>query len=95
MSKSNKRRNTVVKKISKTAKKTLPIVNDSLEKIGNTAKDVAIKTVPIIEKGVSAVYGTMATGLDLGVKGAKIVARDVSKSKKKRNRKTSNTKRRN
>jgi len=89
MAKSHKRRSrNVIKNISKTANKALPVVNDSLETIGNTAKGVAIKSAPVIEKGVSAVYGTMASGLDLGVEGAKTVARGMSKSKRRRSRRS-------
>jgi hypothetical protein len=50
----------------------------SLTKIGTTTKDVAKASIPIIEKGVGAVYGTMSTGLDLGVKGVKKVTKSVS-----------------
>jgi len=81
MAKSRKNRNSIVKNITKTA---LPAVEKSLKKVGETAKNVAKLSVPAIEKGVSAVYGTMATGLDLGVKGARSIARGVSKSRKSR-----------
>ena len=45
---------------------------------------------PIVEKGVSKVYGTLATGFDLGIKGAKSVASGVSKmtKRKRSNRKS-------
>jgi hypothetical protein len=88
MAKSHRRRNNIVKNITKSANKALPVVNKGLETVGNTAKDVAVKSAPVIKKGVSAVYGTLATGLDLGIKGAKTVARDISKSKIVRSRKS-------
>jgi len=44
--------------------------------------------MPVIEKGVGVVYETMATGLDLGVKGAKSVTKTLSKTKRKHKRKT-------
>jgi hypothetical protein len=50
--------------------------------VGSTAKNVASASIPVIEKGVSAVYGTMATGLDLGVKGAKSIAKGMSKRRR-------------
>jgi hypothetical protein len=84
MAKSRKNRNSIVKNITKTAETALPVVDKSLKKVGETAKNVAKSSVPVIEKGVSAVYGTMATGLDLGVKGARSIARGVSKSRKSR-----------
>ena len=88
MAKSYKRRNNIIKNITQSANKSLPVVNDSLETVGNAAKGIAIKSVPIIEKGVSSVYGTMSTGLDLGVKEAKIVAKGISKTKKRRIRRS-------
>lgn len=46
----------------------------ALKKVGSVARDS-------VEQGVSAVYGTMASGLDLGVKGAKsLVRRSRSRS---------------
>ena len=94
MAKSRKSRQNVVKNIAKTANKALPVVDKSLERVGNTAKNVAKTSAPVIEKGVSAVYDTMVTGLDLGIKGAKSVARGVSKSKNKsRKSKRRNTRR--
>lgn len=70
----------------KTINKTLPAVNKGLTKVGTAAKDVANASIPIVEKGVSAVYGTMATGLDLGVKGVKTVTKGVTKSKRSHSR---------
>ena len=78
MTKSNKRRSSVMRSIQNTAKSTLPVVNKGLKTVGSTAKDVAEKSIPVIEKGVSAVYGTMATGLDLGVKGVETISKKMS-----------------
>ena len=70
--------------------KTLPAVNSSLKAVGSTAQNVAKSSIPVIEKGVSVVYGTMATGLDLGMKGVKKVAKGVTKYRRSsRSRKTS------
>ena len=88
MSKTRKHRKNIVNNITKTATKVIPIVGDGLKKVGSTAKGLAKTSVPIIEKGVSVVYKTMATGVDLGVKGAKSVAKSVSKFKKTTRRKT-------
>ena len=65
----------------------------SIKKVGSVAKKVVSKSTPIVEKGVSTVYGTMATGFDLGIKGAKTAAKSVSQMTKKRrsNRKTHRT----
>ena len=68
--------------VMKTIKRTLPVVNNGLTKVGTAAKDVAEASIPIVEKGVSVVYGTMASGLDLGVKGVKnVVNRSRSRSR--------------
>ena len=65
----NRSRRNFFKKITNTGKKAIPIVKTGLKTVGNTAKVVAVKGAPIVEKGVSEVYDTMVTGFDLGVKG--------------------------
>ena len=85
MAKSHK--NNILKSVKKTSKKVLPVVDKSLKNVGTTAKDVANVSLPIVEKGVSAVYGTMATGFNLGIKGVKgvrSVAMGMTKSKRTR-----------
>lgn len=67
------RKNEIMRGLSK----TLPDVNKGLASVGYTAKRVAKESIPIIEKGVSAVYSTMASGIDLGVKGVKSVTRSI------------------
>ena len=87
----------VGKGIISTSKKALPVVDKGLTKVGNVTKDVAVKSAPIIENGVSVVYGTMAKGFDLGVQGARTVAKGISKkrrSKKGRRKSGRRTRRR-
>ena len=72
------------KNVKKTSQKTLPIVNKGLKTVGVATKDLAKKSIPIVEEGVSAVYGALSTGFDLGVKGVNTVAKGVSKISKKR-----------
>jgi hypothetical protein len=79
------RKNSILKSVEKTSNKVLPAVDKGLKTVGTTAKDVAKVSLPIVEKGVSAVYGTMATGFDLGVKGVKGVS-SVAKGMTKRKR---------
>jgi hypothetical protein len=86
MGKSRKSRSSVVKSITKTASKTLPVVDKSLKNVGTAAKDVAQASIPIVEKGVSALYGTMSTGLDLGVKGVKNVGKTLKIPRRSRHR---------
>ena len=72
-----KRTSNFVKSTSKNVKKALPIVNNSLKTAAFVAKGVAKETIPIVEKGVSAVYGTMATGFNLGVSGVKNIKKGI------------------
>jgi hypothetical protein len=84
MAKSRSNRKSVIKTITKTTEKALPVVDKGLTTVGKTAKNVAETSIPIVEKGVSTVYGAMATGFDLGVKGAKTVAKGVTSKKRSR-----------
>ena len=88
------RKNNILKSIEKTSNQLLPVVDKSLKTVGTTAKDVAKISLPVVEKGVSAVYGTMATGFNLGVKGVKGVS-GVAKgmTKRKRSRRHKKTRR--
>jgi len=86
MGKSRHRSSSISKSISNTASKTLPMVDKGLKTVGTTAKSLASASIPVIEKGVSAVYGTMSTGLDLGFKGAKTIAKGVSKRTRTKHR---------
>jgi hypothetical protein len=81
------RKNNILKSVQKTSSKVLPVVDKGLKTVGTTAKDVAKISIPVVEKGVSAIYGTMATGFNLGVKGVKGVsgvAKGMTKSKRSR-----------
>ena len=82
-----------IKSSSRTAEKAFPVVNDSLKTTGVVVKNVAKETIPIVEKGVSAVYGTMATGFNLGVTGAKNVGKGIKSLKKVRGGKRKHTRR--
>lgn len=83
------RKGSIMKSIKKTTNKTLPFVNKGLTTVGETAKGVAKASVPIIEKGVGAVYSTMATGLDLGIKGVKSMSSKATKKQLSRSRSSS------
>ena len=82
----------IFKSIKRTTVTALPVVNKGLTTVGTTAKNVASASIPVVEKGVSVVYGTMATGFDLGVKGAKTVAKGVSKRRRSRRQRKSSRK---
>jgi len=90
MSKSRRnRRSSILKNIKNTSERALPLVEKGLTNVGTAAKVVAQKSKPVLEKGVSAVYGTLATGFDLGLKGVKNVASGVKNITKKRRGKKS------
>ena len=85
MSKTRKNRSNknFLKKITRTGKRAIPVVKTGLKTVGKTAKVVAVKSVPIVEKGVSKIYSTMVQGFDLGVKG---LNSKMTKSKRSRHR---------
>jgi hypothetical protein len=84
MSKTRKNRSkkNFLKKITNTGKRAIPVVETGLKTVGKSAKVVAVKSVPIVEKGVSKVYGTMIQGFDLGVKGVQGLTSKMSKTKR-------------
>ena len=84
MTKSYKKRaSNLIKSASKNVKKSLPVVNNGLKTAAYVAKGVVKETIPIVEKGVSAVYGTMNTGFNLGLKEAKNVGKGIKNYTKK------------
>jgi hypothetical protein len=89
MAKSRKNRSSsFLKNITKTSTNAIPVVGKGLKNVGSLAKGVASKSVPVVQKGVSSVYGTLASGFDLGLKGVNSVAKGVTRgiSKKKRSK---------
>ena len=80
----NRNKNNFLKKITNTGKRAIPVVKTGLKTVGKTAKVVAVKSAPIIESGLSKIYGTMVQGFDLGVKGVKGITTKITKSKKMR-----------
>ena len=61
----------LLKKVRKQTMRALPVVETGLQKVGETVEFAAKKSAPIIDKGVEGIYGTLATGFDMGVKGVK------------------------
>jgi hypothetical protein len=80
----NRSRKNFLKKISRTGKNAIPVVESGLKTVGKTAKVVAVKAAPVVEKGVSSVYNTMVTGFDLGVKGVKQFSSKNKRTKRRR-----------
>jgi hypothetical protein len=61
---------------------------NTLHNVSNVAKKVVVKTVPVVEKGISTVYGTLASGFNLGVKGVNSFMKMSKKHKRRKSRKT-------
>ena len=80
----NRSRKNFLRKISRTGKNAIPVVKTGLKTVGKTAKVVAVKAAPVVEKGVSSVYNTMVTGFDLGVKGVKQFSSKNKRTKRRR-----------
>ena len=85
MRKHSKSQNTF-KKMMKTTERAIPVIGEGLKTVGNTAKVAVVKSAPVVENGASIVYGTLATGFDMGVKGVKkgIKMRQRSRSRSRK-----------
>jgi len=92
MAKSRSHRRSILKSIRSTSERAIPAVSRGLKTVGTKAKYVAVKSAPIVEKGASAIYGTLATGFDLGIKGVKTLAKGVM-TKRRRHKKRGTSRR--
>ena len=79
-SRSKSKKSSLFKGLKKTTSKAVPMVKNGLKSVGATVKNVAIKSAPTVNKGLEGVYGALATGFDMGIKG---VTKGVSKMTKK------------
>jgi hypothetical protein len=86
MSKTRKNKKNYLRKLSRTGKKAIPIVKTELKKVGKTAKVVAVRAAPVVEKGISNIYGTIMKGFNLGVKGVRRVSKRMSRKSRKSRR---------
>jgi hypothetical protein len=68
----------------------IPVVNSGLKTVGTSVKVVAEKSAPVVEKGISGVYGALATGFDMGVKGVQSGVTMMSKKRRNKKRHTKN-----
>lgn len=86
------RKSGLLKSFNKTSSKAVPMVKSGLKSVGSTVENVAIKSAPTINKGLEGVYGALATGFDMGIKGVSKGVSKVSKMSKSRSRSRSNSK---
>lgn len=82
-SRSKSKKSGIMKRLKKTTSKAVPMVKSGLKSVGATVKNVAIKSAPTVNKGLEGVYGALATGFDMGVKGVSKGISTVSKMSKK------------
>lgn len=59
------------KSVKNNTSKIIPGVQFGIQKVGSTVKNVATGSVPLVKKGFSTVYGTLATGFDMGMNALK------------------------
>ena len=76
--KTRKQRKSVMRSLRKTTERALPVVNKGLKKVGMMTKGAVKTSIPVVTKGVAAVYNSMAVGFNLGVKGARSAAKSVA-----------------
>ena len=94
MAKSHARKNNFFRKslknIRTTSGKVLPKVQDGLESIGTLVTNVAIKSAPIVEKGVTNTFDVLKNTSQYAIKRVK---KTMAKRNKKRQHKTRRHKR--
>ena len=64
---SSKKRTNFIKNIGRTTKRVLPVVKSGLSTIGQNVKSAATKSEPAIKQGFKSIYGTLATGFNMGL----------------------------
>jgi hypothetical protein len=81
------RKGTILRKIRNTSRRVIPVVASGVKKIGSTVENVAMKSAPLVNKGLDNIYGTLATGFDMGIKGVKKGINMTAKGIRSRRRK--------
>ena len=67
----NNKKSKILKNIQNTSKRVLPEINSGLKTVGTSVKSAAIKSAPVVEKGISGIYGALASVFDMGAKKVK------------------------
>ena len=80
-------RKNIFRSIENTGKKVIPHVSSGLQYVGTNVKTAAEKTAPVVEKGISGVYGALATGFDMGIKGVNNVVSNKNNKRRSRHHK--------
>jgi hypothetical protein len=92
-SKSSKKTTNIIKNIGRTTKKVLPVVKTGLSTIGQNVKYAANKSEPAIKQGFKTIYGTLATGFNMGLNKLSTFGKSYAKRREKHrvNRRTKYT----
>jgi len=77
----------LVKNIQNTSKKILPKINQGLQKVGSSVKTVAVKSEPFFKKGISNIYGVLATGFNKSMSKISSFSRRSKRNKTHKKRK--------
>jgi hypothetical protein len=81
---SSKRRSNFIKNIGRTTKRVLPVVKTGLSTIGQNVKSAASNSEPAIKQGFKSIYGTLATGFNMGVNKLSTFGKSSAKRRAKR-----------
>ena len=71
MRKSKSHKKGFLRRVKNVTSRAVPAVESGLNTVGTTVKKVAVKSEPTVKRGVSDIYGVLATGFNMGVKGVK------------------------
>jgi hypothetical protein len=77
----------IIQNIQNKSKKFLPKINQGLQTVGSTVRSAAVKSGPVLEKGISNIYGVLATGFNKSIDNISSFRRNrkrYSKTHKKR-----------
>jgi hypothetical protein len=88
-SRSSKKRTNFIKNIGRTTKRVLPVVKTGLSTIGENVKYAANKSEPTIKQGFKSIYGTLATGFNMGLNKLSTIGKSSGKRRATRRTKRS------
>lgn len=90
--KTKKRQSSTFRNLKKTSSRVLPVVNKGLSKVGTFTKGAVKTSIPVVTKGVAAVYNSIARGFNLGVKGARSASKRIARRRQMSRRRNASRK---
>jgi hypothetical protein len=79
--KSKKINRSFFKKLRRTTGRAIPVVASGLKRVGSSVKTITTRSKPVVEKGLGAIYKSVLSGFDLGVKGIRVVTNKTRRHK--------------